>query len=559
MSRRFWPCQAGGHEAMARSRMLEGVVGHHRAFGHLEDAAQAVARRACALRRVGREVFRIEHRLARRIVAGARIEHAQQARQRGDAAHRGARARRAALLLQGDRGRQPVDGIDRGHAHLVDEPARIRRDRFEIAPLRLGVERAEGQRRLARAGDAAEHHERVARDVDIDVAQVVFACAADAHEVIGAAGGFARHVFLPFSTDIGSLQRTTGPRCENRTTPGVGLPRAASHTIHAMTTMPDTDSLALIDACTQASLALLESNLTPHGILAASRTEAAVARRYTRIFGRDAAICVMAMCGSGVPALEQGAVASLDALAAQQAANGQIPKYVDPEGQDADFWYLGCIDATLWWLIAVDHVRRHGKVGPSHWQDGVARAIGWLLAQEHQHFRLLQQNEASDWADIMPRSGYVLYSNALWYDVKRRFALDHAEETQHHFNHMFNPFQRDLPEYHRARLLRHYARRGRRDPALYLSFVNFAFVGNEGDVFGNVLAIQAGLADTGDGRAHRGHHRQRAPPTRTRCGSCCIRCRASTNSGGPTWGATSRTTCTSTTTAASGRSSAASG
>lgn len=252
---------------------------------------------------------------------------------------------------------------------------------------------------------------------------------------------------------------------------------------------------ALIEACTQASLALLERNLTPHGILAAGRTEAAEARRYTRIFGRDAAICVMAMCGSGVPALEQGAVASLDALAAQQAVNGQIPKYVDPQGQDADFWYLGCIDATLWWLIAVDHVRCHGEVGSMHWADGVQRAIGWLLAQEHQHFRLLQQNEASDWADIMPRSGYVLYTNALWYEVKRRFALDHADATQHHFKHLFNPFQRDLPEYHRARLLRHYARRGRRDPGLYLSFVNLAVVGDEGDVFGNVLAIQSGLAD----------------------------------------------------------------
>lgn len=263
----------------------------------------------------------------------------------------------------------------------------------------------------------------------------------------------------------------------------------------------DAPALALIDTCAQASLKLLERNLTPHGILAASRTEAAVARRYTRIFGRDAAICVMAMCGSGVPALERGAVASLDALAAQQAANGQIPKYVDPEGHDADFWYLGCIDATLWWLIAVDHVRRHGRVGLSHWGREVDRAIGWLLAQEHQHLRLLQQNEASDWADIMPRSGYVLYSNALWYDVKRRYALDHAEATLHHFNHLFNPFQRDLPEYHRARLLRHYARRGRRDPGLYLSFVNLAVVGDEGDVFGNVLAIQSGLADSS--MAHR--------------------------------------------------------
>lgn len=262
----------------------------------------------------------------------------------------------------------------------------------------------------------------------------------------------------------------------------------------------DAPSLALIDACARASLELLQRNLTPHGILAASRTEAAEARRYTRIFGRDAAICAMAMCGSGVDALEQGAVASLDALAAQQAANGQIPKYVDPDGRDADFWYLGCIDATLWWLIAVDHVRRHGRVGSSHWRTGVERAIAWLLAQEHQRFRLLQQNEASDWADIMPRSGYVLYSNALWYEVKRRYALADAEATHHHFNHLFDPFQRDLPEYHRARLLRHYARRGRRDPGLYLSFVNLAVVGNEGDVFGNVLAILAGLATPAMGR-----------------------------------------------------------
>ncbi len=249
-----------------------------------------------------------------------------------------------------------------------------------------------------------------------------------------------------------------------------------------------------IDACVQASLALLRANLTPHGVLAASRNAASEARRYTRIFGRDAAICALAMCGSGDPALEAGAVASLDALAAQQAANGQIPKYVDPEGQDADFWYLGCIDATLWWLIAVDHLWRAEAVPPSRWAAPAARALDWLRAQEHPHFRLLQQNEASDWADIMPRSGYVLYTNALWHEVKRRFSLEAIEATHYHFNHLFHPFQRDLPHYHRARLLRHYARRGQRDPGLYLSFVNFAFAGNEGDAFGNLLAVLCGLA-----------------------------------------------------------------
>jgi len=260
---------------------------------------------------------------------------------------------------------------------------------------------------------------------------------------------------------------------------------------------PGLDEDTLVNRCTRESLNLLRRNLTPRGILAASRTEAAEARSYTRVFGRDAAICVLAMAGSGDVALEQGAVASLDSLAALQARNGQIPKYVDPEGQDADFWYLGCIDATLWWLIAVDHVRRHGQLPgmAERWQPQVALAINWLMAQEHQKFFLLQQNEASDWADIMPRSGFVLYTNALWYRVKLLFELPRLEETHYHFNHLFHPFKRDLPEYRRGRLLSHYARRGQRNPGLYLSFVNLSFVGDEGDVFGNILAVLYGLAD----------------------------------------------------------------
>ena len=96
--------------------------------------------------------------------------------------------------------------------------------------------------------------------------------------------------------------------------------------------------------------------------------------------------------------------------------------------READFWYLGCIDATLWWLLAVDFLdRRAAHRGlRARLQDNVQRAIAWLLCQEHQRFGLLQQNEASDWADIMPRSGFVLYSNALWYQVKRVYVLPDA-------------------------------------------------------------------------------------------------------------------------------------
>jgi Alkaline and neutral invertase len=196
------------------------------------------------------------------------------------------------------------------------------------------------------------------------------------------------------------------------------------------------------------------------------------------------------MALSGDAQLQSAAVRGLHTLAQHQAPNGQIAKFVDLHRQEADFWYLGCIDSTLWWLIALAHLglrRRYVK--------HIKLALRWLLAQEHQRFFLLQQNEASDWADIMPRSGFVLYSNALWYHVKRLYRVAHAEQTHENFNGLFHPFSAGLAQYRRARLLNDYVRRAGRDRDLYLSFVNFSFFGEEGDVFGNVLTILLGLAD----------------------------------------------------------------
>src|SRR5690606_6002524 len=108
---------------------------------------------------------------------------------------------------------------------------------------------------------------------------------------------------------------------------------------------------------------------------------------------------------------------------------------------------------------------------------------------------LLQQNEASDWADIMPRSGFVLYTNALWYRVKRLYGLRNAAATRANLNGLLHPFSSELADYRRARLLTEYVRRTARNRDLYLSFVNFGFFGEEGDVLGNVLAVLTGAAD----------------------------------------------------------------
>jgi hypothetical protein len=95
----------------------------------------------------------------------------------------------------------------------------------------------------------------------------------------------------------------------------------------------------------------------------------------------------------------------------------------------------------------------------------------------------------------MPRSGFVLYTNALWYFVKRLYGLEYSGETLDNFNGLFHPFSAALAEYRRARLLNDYVLQSGRNRDLYLSFVNFSFFGEEGDVFGNVLAVLLGLAD----------------------------------------------------------------
>jgi hypothetical protein len=258
---------------------------------------------------------------------------------------------------------------------------------------------------------------------------------------------------------------------------------------------------ALLATCHAKAVELLKNNLTAGGILAASPGARANERGYNAIFGRDAAVCAVGMAMSGDAALERAAASGLNTLADHQAPNGQIAKFVDLQSREPDFWYLGCIDSTLWWLMAIDFLDRRGlgSLRRRHAKP-VKLAIQWLLAQEHQRFFLLMQNEASDWADIMPRSGFVLYTNALWYFVKRRFGIAHAVETRDNFNGLFHPFSAGIADYRRARLLSDYVRKQGRDRDLYLSFVNFSFFGEEGDVFGNVLAVLLGLADERAGR-----------------------------------------------------------
>ena len=89
--------------------------------------------------------------------AGARVEQAQVIVNFRGRRDRRARIARRVLLLDGD-GRS--DAGDFVHVRLLDaleKLPRVRRKRFDVAPLPLGVNRVKREARLARSGNSRDH------------------------------------------------------------------------------------------------------------------------------------------------------------------------------------------------------------------------------------------------------------------------------------------------------------------------------------------------------------------------------------------------------------------
>jgi hypothetical protein len=121
--------------------------------------------------------------------AGAGEQQAQVVVDLGHRAHGGARVVAGGLLLDGDCGRQALDQVHVGLVHELQELARVGRQALDVAALPLRVQRVEGQRGLARARQPRQHHQLVARDVEVDVLEVVRARAADADALRAQRGG----------------------------------------------------------------------------------------------------------------------------------------------------------------------------------------------------------------------------------------------------------------------------------------------------------------------------------------------------------------------------------
>ena len=84
------------------------------------------------------------------------------------------------FLLNGNGRRQAFNQIDIGFVHALQKLPRIGRQTFHIAALTFCVQRVKRQTGLARPRQTRDDHQLVARDVDVNVFQIVGAGATNA-------------------------------------------------------------------------------------------------------------------------------------------------------------------------------------------------------------------------------------------------------------------------------------------------------------------------------------------------------------------------------------------
>ena len=146
--------------------------------------AHALARRA----RAGRQVEAVVERRPRARHAQA-AEHDPQHRVGvGRGAHRGPGVGAHPLLVDDDRRGQPFEQVDVGAGQARHETLHEGAVGLVDQPLRLGGDRAEHERALARAGHPGEHRQPALRDVDVHVLQVVLPGPVDLDQVMAVCG-----------------------------------------------------------------------------------------------------------------------------------------------------------------------------------------------------------------------------------------------------------------------------------------------------------------------------------------------------------------------------------
>ena len=177
------------------------------------DAAALLQLRINGLRRV------VPHGLCRlpvKQLARSGEQQLQMVVQLRHRAHRGAAGAHGVGLVDGNGRGHALDLVHGRFVHAVQKLARIGAEGFHVAALAFGIQRVKNQARLARATGARDHREFTGADVQIQVLEVVLACAADSDQSLGhgsSLSGVRRNI----------LGTNRGGRATRRSIPGTAV------------------------------------------------------------------------------------------------------------------------------------------------------------------------------------------------------------------------------------------------------------------------------------------------------------------------------------------------
>lgn len=186
---------------------------------------------------------------------------------------------------------------------------------------------------------------------------------------------------------------------------------------------------ALVDEAYERAKDVLDKCSTPNGIFASPV-------QYNAVYARDALISSLGGLISGEDRFLRQWIKSMDTLSNRQSPTGQIPNCVDTFVTTRPrLIALGAADASLWFVLTLGYAERLLKCC-QEFREAAKKALVWLKYQDAHEEGLIEQQEATDWMDIIANRGHVLYTNVLYFaalelrdDIKQAHLVREAINT----------------------------------------------------------------------------------------------------------------------------------
>lgn len=165
----------------------------------------------------------------------------------------------------------------------------------------------------------------------------------------------------------------------------------------------------LISKALERAKRVIDECSTPNGLFASPKI-------YNAVYARDALISSLGGLVSGEERFVRQWQKSMDTLMDRQSESGQIPNCVDTFVTTRDRKVcFGAADASLWFVLTLAYAEKLLGTTFEEFHTAADRAMAWLQYQDAHEEGLIEQQEATDWMDIVANRGHVLYTNVLYF------------------------------------------------------------------------------------------------------------------------------------------------